>query len=135
MASFTMTKKPTKRDYVVELAKLYHIKINSKSAIELMVQTLSEALEDNTQMDRVVEATINGDGCYKNASIKYDDWDKFKIAILKIRLGLLYKDDQSELEKMINNKRKQKKTIEKLILDFEKAKKKLELAKQLFGFE
>jgi hypothetical protein len=133
MSSFTMTKKPTKRDYVVELAKLYNIKINSKSAIELMVQTVSKALEDETEMERVVERTINGDGYYKNASIKYDDWDKIKIALLRIRVGIQYKDDESELEKMIHNKGRQKKTIEKLNENFEQAKKKLELAKHLFG--
>tara|TARA_R110002072_G_C7521110_1_gene496286 strand:+ start:53 stop:463 length:411 start_codon:yes stop_codon:yes gene_type:complete len=135
MSSFTITKKPTKRDYVVELAKLYNIKINSKSAIELMVQTLSKALGDETQMKRVVQATIKGDSCYENASITFDDWDKFKIAIVRIRVGLIYKEDLTELQEIKNNKREQKKTLVNLIEEFEIAKNKLKLAKHLFEEE
>ena len=125
--AFTITKKPTKRDYVVELAKLYNIKINSKSAIELMVQTLSEALEDNTQMDRVVEATIKYND-YNNSNMKYDDWNKIKLALNTIRLEMDLQEDDSKLSELFGNKKKQKETVEKLRLDFEKAKQKLELA-------
>ena len=85
MSGFTFTKKPTKRDYVVELAKLYNIKINSKSVIELMVQTLNTALKDKTQVDRVVDATLRGHGCYKNTSIIKEDWDNIESTINKIK--------------------------------------------------
>jgi hypothetical protein len=127
MASFTMTKKPTKRDYVVELAKLYNIKINSKSAIELMVQTLNKALEEEPQFNRAVKSTLPWDGS-QGSNLNYSDWDKIKLALNTIRLEMDLQKDDSKLSELFGNKKKQKETVEKLRLDFEKAKQKLELA-------
>ena len=130
MSSFTMTKKPTKRDYVVELAKLYNIKINSKPAIELMVMTLNKALEDETQMERAVKSTVLGtEAC----NLKYSDWDKIKSTLNTIRCEMDLQEDNSKLSELFDNKKKQKEVVEKLKEDFEKAKKKLELFSMLFG--
>ena len=92
-----------------------------------MVQTLNKALEDDTQMDRVVEATIKYND-YNNSNMKYDDWNKIKLALNTIRLEMDLQEDDSKLSELFGNKKKQKETVEKLRLDFEKAKQKLELA-------
>ena len=45
----TMTKKPTKRDLIVALAKIYKIKSPGSTMVEMLVTTLNEILKDDIQ--------------------------------------------------------------------------------------
>ena len=86
-----ITKKPTRRDYVVALAKLYHIKgACNTTIVELLVKILNETLKDETQRQRAYESSIRSYDCDLNP----EHWENITSTILSI---IKVKDKEDEL--------------------------------------
>ena len=95
MSSITITKKPTKRDYITQLAKLYKIKGASYMPIPiLLVKMLSETLKDANQRKRVIDSSIRG----YDDDLTHDDWETIEETIVEI-LEQEEKEKEKEKEK------------------------------------
>ena len=88
-----ITKNPTRRDYVVALAKLYNIKgACNTTIVELLVKILNETLKDETQRQRAYESSIRGYDC----DLTHDDWENITSTILSI-IKVSKKEDEESL--------------------------------------
>tara|TARA_R110000824_G_scaffold400533_2_gene608226 strand:- start:204 stop:551 length:348 start_codon:yes stop_codon:yes gene_type:complete len=91
--SISITKKPTKRDYVVELGKLYNIKYSSATpVVELLVKILNETLKDNKQRDRAIESSARGWECDLNT----ESWKNILETKITILEHVEYRDSIGE---------------------------------------
>ena len=87
-----ITKNPTRRDYVVALAKLYNIKgACNTTIVELLVKILNETLKDETQRQRAYESSIRSYSC----DLHPDHWENITSTILSI---IVVKDKEEGFE-------------------------------------
>ena len=87
MTSVSITKKPTKRDYIVELAKKCKIS-STGSNVSLLIKILNKTLKDENQLDTALRSIYDGELLRGSSWLQKEDIDNIQSTFSQAKLHL-----------------------------------------------